>query len=272
MRIVTGTTNERLARAGIMTLALLAFAVWFAVDGLYRYPRKALEPFMVDLKLTELPVPHPKLGYAYPEEPKKKYEQGAKEGLTKSEVLADLGEPLKVEHDVATKNDFWHYVGRYGRLSLEVQRTEDPNVGNVIAAQWEETSSDYRYESVRQQQFWSIVCAVAGLVGVVWTIRTWRTRVTVDDTGLSYDRLTIPWDSMIELDSDAYHEKGWVKLTYASGQSERRIKLDSFKIEAYDEIITAICDRKGFANPIPIDEYIDETEAPDEGSDESAPE
>jgi hypothetical protein len=36
------------------------------------------------------------------------------------------------------------------------------------------------------------------------------------------------------------------------------MRLDSFKIGAFDDVVDAICRQKGFANPIPIDEFEDE--------------
>ncbi len=271
MRIETGTTNERLARCGIMALALLAFAVWFAVDGWYRYPRQALEVFQKYLKLDDLPTPHPKLAYHYPREPRQKYGMAVRKGLAKSKVLADLGKPLKIVPDPATKNDHWHYVGQYGRLDLEVEPRSDPNIGNVVSAAWEQVPSDYRHESVVLQKIFAGVCGVLGVIALGWLIKVWRTHVVVDDDGLTYDRLVVPWDAVDDLDSSRYHAKGLLALVYASEKGERRLMLDSYKVDAFDEVVDAICQRKDFPNPIPIPDYGDVDEEADAhvGADES---
>jgi len=253
MRIETGTTNERLARCGIITLALGVFSVWFAVDGWYRYPRKSMEIFQKDLKLDTLPQPHPKLGYPDPVVPRTKY----RAGLTKAEILAELGTPLAVRPAPTDKTEHWHYVGQFGRLELEVERTKDPNVGKVVGANWEQTPADYRRDSIRQQKFFTVVCAILALAGTVWFVRIWRTRVIVDSTGLIYNRRTISWEAMTRLDSSQYPAKGWVTLIYQDGPKERRLKLDSFKIDAFDDVVDGICRQKGFVNPIPIDEPIE---------------
>lgn len=261
MRIETGTTNERLARSGILTLALVVFAIWFAVDGWIRYPRKAVESFQTFLKLDKLPKPHPKLAYKYPKDVLGEYQRG----MSKAEVLERLGEPLVIRKDPATETDHWHYVGQFGRLHLEVQRTVDPKVGQVVSAHWEETSADYRYESIQQQKFFAVICAALSVVGLIWLFKVWRTRVVVDEDGLTYDSLSIPWGDMLDLDADMYHAKGWLYLIYNAGASEKRLKLDSFKIDAYGDVIDEICRRKGFANPIPIDEIFEvPAEMPDE--------
>ncbi len=272
MQIDTGTTNERLARSGIMTLALCVFAVWFALDGWYRYPRKALASFQTFLKLDEPPTPHPKLTYGDAETAKREYPKG----MNKADVLARLGEPIRIRQSPAAQFDDWHYVGQFGRLALEVQRTDDPNDGKVVTVAWEPAPSDYDHDAIRQQKFFAVACAIAGAIGLVWLVRVWRTRVVVDDAGLTYDGLAIPWEAMTELDSSKYHAKAWLTLSYTSGQSERRIRLDSFKIDAFDDVIDAICRQKGFANPIPIDDLDDDhppdaDDQPTESTDRASP-
>jgi hypothetical protein len=181
--------------------------------------------------------------------------------MMKAEIIAELGKPLVVRPAADEKNEHWHYVGQFGRLDLEVERNKDDNLGKVVAANWEQTPADYRQDSIRQQKFFAVACALMGVIGTAWLIRIWRTRVVVDETGLTYDRRVIPWEAMTQLDSAQYHAKGWLTLHYQQGQSQRKIKLDSFKIDAFDEVIDAICLQRGFVNPIPIDEPIEETSA-----------
>ncbi len=253
MHIETGTTNERLARSGIMVIALALFAAWFAMDGWYRYPIKSLECLQKDIKLTELPVPHPKLSMSDAHGPKDKL----KPGTPKVEVMAILGKPIKKEPSPKGTSEHWHYIGQYGRLDLEVDSTQDPGLGKVLTYTWEQTPSDYRMEAVQQQKVFAIVCAVIALGGACWVIGIWRTRVVVDETGLIYNKRRIPWDAMTDLDASQYHAKGWLKLVYQDGERQRRFKLDSFKIDDFDGVIDALCRQKGFANPIPIDEAMD---------------
>ncbi len=262
MRIETGTTNERLARCGILALALCVFAGWFYKDGWYTYQRRALESFQRYLQLEELPEPHPKLDYAYPEEQRPEYKKRVAGGLTKKEVLEELGEPIVVRQDPADQLDDWHYVGQYCRIHYEVERAKDPNAGKVLAVHIEQAPADYRYESVQQQRFWAIVCAVLGVLAIAWFIKVWRTRVVVDESGLTYNSKHIAWDDMVDLDGADYAAKGWVTLIYTQQGKEKTMRLDSFKIDAYRDVIDAICRRKGFANPIPIDDF---GEVPPEG-------
>jgi hypothetical protein len=256
MRIESGTTNERLARCGIIALALGFFAAWFAYDGWVRYPRKSMEVFQTDLKLKELPRPHPRLGYIDPQKPRTRY----KAGLAKAEILAELGEPLKVEPSVKPDTEHWHYIGQFGRLDLEVDKTRDNRLGRVTGAAWEQTPADYREDSIKQQKFFFIACGVLALLGAIAFVVIWRTRVVVDESGLAYNRRAVGWDAMTELDSTRYHAKGWLHLVYRDGERFRRLKLDSFKIDAFDEVVDAICQKKGFANPIPLDEPLESGE------------
>jgi len=263
MRVETGPPNERLARCGIIALALAVFAVWFAIDGWYRYPRKSMEIFQSDLKLEHLPKPHPKLDYADPVIPRKKY----RGGMAKAEVLNELGNPLLIRPGVKEENEYWHYVGQYGRLELEVEKTKDPVLGNVISASWEQTPADYREDSIKQQKFFFVACTILSLLGAVFFVMIWRTRVIVDDSGLTYNRRTIPWEAMTSLDSGQYHAKGWLTLFYQDNQSQRKLKLDSFKIQAFDDVVDAICEKKGFPNPIPI---VEPAEADDSREEEES--
>jgi hypothetical protein len=99
-----------------------------------------------------------------------------------------------------------------------------------------------------------VVCAVLGLFGLVWLVMIYRTHVVVDETGLTYNKLQIPWDAMTDLDAGRYHEKGLLTLVYTADEVEKRLTLDSFKIDAFDDVVDRICELKGFANPIPIEE------------------
>lgn len=257
MRIETGTTNERLARCGIFALALLLFAGWFYKDGWYTYPRKALESFQRYLQLEKLPEPHPKLDYKHPERMQQEYQEKVAKGLTKKDVLKELGEPLVVKKDPTEKVDDWHYVGQYCRLHYEVERTGDPNVGKVVAAHLEPAPHRYEYDSVQQQKLWAGVCGALALIVLAWTVYVWRTKVVVDESGLVYNGKHITWDEMVDIDGSDYAAKGWITLYYHREGAEKKMRLDSFKINAYREVIGAICGRRGFVNPLPIDDYGD---------------
>jgi hypothetical protein len=77
-----------------------------------------------------------------------------------------------------------------------------------------------------------------------------RTRVVLDDNGLSYNRLHIPWEAMTGLRAKDYSRKYWVDLEYTAGDVTRSLRLDSFHIQQFNEVLAAICERKGFPSPV----------------------
>jgi hypothetical protein len=65
---------------------------------------------------------------------------------------------------------------------------------------------------------------------------------------MSYGGRLIPWDSMTALRD--YSPKGWVDLYHTAQGRERKLRLDNQRVRRFDEIVEAICARKGFADPV----------------------
>ncbi len=272
MRVETGTTNERLARCGIMALALCVFAAWFAYDGWHRYGKKARESLRRGLEekgiqVEELPPPHPKLSFNYPEEHEAEFREKVREGWTQEEVLDEFGPPAFKYKEPATKRDSWHYIGTFCRLTLDWERHGTGDAIKVDKAHIEQVQPAWRYESIQQQKFFAVVCGVLGLIGVVWFLKVYRTHVVADDEGLTYDRLRIPYDAMVDLDPSDYPTKGWLVLRYTQGDSERQLKLDPYKIDDFEGIVDVLCEKRGFPNPIPVDVYGQPEDAEEEHAD-----
>ena len=59
---------------------------------------------------------------------------------------------------------------------------------------------------------------------------------------------------MKALETSRFTKKGWVDLVYDDNGVEREMRLDEYHLAAFEEIIDAICVRKGFANPLPVRE------------------
>ncbi len=58
---------------------------------------------------------------------------------------------------------------------------------------------------------------------------------------------------MKALETEMFDKKGWVDLVYDENGAERDIRLDEYHLARFDEVIDAICERKGFRNPLPVD-------------------
>jgi hypothetical protein len=57
---------------------------------------------------------------------------------------------------------------------------------------------------------------------------------------------------MKKIDGDRVDEQGWVGLHYAENGATEIARLDSFEIAAFGDFIDAICQKKGFENPLPV--------------------
>jgi hypothetical protein len=98
----------------------------------------------------------------------------------------------------------------------------------------------------------SIVLAVVAVAALIHVVRVRRTWLELDDTGLTYRGAgPIAWVQMKRLDTARFREKGWVDLYYDDKGTERRLRIDEYHIAAFDEVIDAICQKRGFENPLP---------------------
>lgn len=96
-----------------------------------------------------------------------------------------------------------------------------------------------------------IAVGLGGLALVVlfFLLRAYMTRVVVDERGLTFNRTHVPWDAMAGLGTEDYARKGWLDLNYEADGSTRKVRLDSYHIDRFNEIMDAICERKGYAVP-----------------------
>lgn len=160
-----------------------------------------------------------------------------KPGMAESAVRELLREPAS-----ARDRAMW-YIGpaAYGEFHL---------AGGKVSARPDVQENEHRSEwDITLQK---IIAAAVCLAAVYALLRFWqamRARIVVDDSGLTYNGRRIPWDSMIQLKTDQYQDKAWVDLEYRDGASERSLRLDALFIQQFKEIMTAICQRKGFTMP-----------------------
>ena len=136
--------------------------------------------------------------------------------------------------------------GERGYLVLN----EDGKLKTYVAGP-EVRENEQRSESDIQLQ--KIIGAILAAVSLVVAVKVYfvsRTRVVLDDGGLTLNRRHVPWDAMTGLATDDYDRKGWVDLEYGSNEATRSLRIDSYHIERFDEIVSAICERKQFPSPI----------------------
>ncbi len=233
MKIECGPAAGRLRKIGITAAILLAFSVWFGWDGWVGYPR------------------HNRQRYAdqFPTRPNADTIQinsqataaVAKELASASDPAAEaekrLGPPqLKTEHDI-------RWFGPAGTLVVPVPQ-------GAPAFDDKGVKSDV---DLMLQKSISVGLGLGFLAVAANFLRVRNTRYTLDDAGLKLPgKPLIPWDAMKKLDGDRVDEQGWVGLHYADNGGTEIVRLDSFEIDAFGDFIDAICQKKGFENPLPV--------------------
>ncbi len=239
MNIESGTTKWWRNRHLMFLVMFLAFAAYFAYDGFYAWPRAN-----VKWAAQAMGVP-PETVQANPRVNTTAIRQvngGLKQkGAVDFEALVgelklQLGEPT-----LARENEYW-WVGPAMYVEAAV-RNGKPEL--IV-----EQSKEYAESSIRDQKWFALLLSVAAAVVFFKLMRVLRMRAVLDEGGLHYKGRDVPWDAMTGLRTADYDRKGWVDLEYTAGGVTRSFRIDSFHIEKFDEIINAICERKGFKSPV----------------------
>ena len=106
----------------------------------------------------------------------------------------------------------------------------------------------YSQSEVLRQKAIAVGLGVVSLVALAYLVHVMRQRFVLDESGLRMGRRHVSWDHMQQLLTDQYPKRGWVDLVLADS---RKVRLDSYKIDQFDQIVEHICARKGFSSPLP---------------------
>jgi hypothetical protein len=161
-----------------------------------------------------------------------------KEGITEGGVRDLLGVPASIQD---------HTLWYIGPAAYAEYRIDDHG---KVTVRPDVQENEHRSESSILWQKAIAVCVA--LLAIYAFIKFWsamRLRVVVDESGMIHNGRRISWDSMSGLKTDQYKDKAWVDLEYNEGASSRLLRLDSLVIQRFNEILQAICDRKGFPLP-----------------------
>lgn len=240
--IHSGTTTERIVRTGLMVVLFGGFGIAYLMDGFGGYARKNAKQYVEDkLGLTADPLPeiNPELTRARALGLKEKY-PGRVPGLL--ELTEEFGEP-GLEHEGKA-----YFFGPGGVLWLDSQQSIDRPWG------WDDGS--HTEMDLRMQQWIGYALSVLALVFIIHFVRVISTRATLSDEGLKLcGHPLIPFSGMRHLHSEHYKKKGWVELEYEGGKGT--VQLDDYVIKGFKPIITEICQRCGFTNPLTIEDADD---------------
>jgi hypothetical protein len=246
MRIESGTTTEHRVRLGIFLAMMIVFSAYFGYDGLWGYPSKNLEWARQNIpnvkkEQKDTIQTNTKVLMAALIELEQKTKVGDK--LTESDVELKLGRPgLKVERTGGGGTDAW-YVGPAACACLHFV---DGKLQEVTPMQ----NLNKSEADIQLQKVLGAILGVVSLVVAIYFIRIMTMKTVLDDEGLFVKGCRVAWDEMAELDTSAYAGKGWLEVVYRRNGDGGSVRLDSYHIAKFDEIVNTICQRKGFATPI----------------------
>jgi hypothetical protein len=243
-RVETGTTGERQIRCLIFALMCTAFSAYFAYDGWIGYPKKNLEDAKKNLpdRIPEEGIKtNPSVTVANIESLRAALAAG--EPMTDTNLKERLGAPCWVQDTPQER----YYIGPALFCKIKMAGNQVVSFDQVIE------NRDRSEKTIRGQKVFAVVVSVVVVIALIQLIRIVRTKVVLDDAGLTYNGKLVSWDAMTALDTERYHEKGWVDLEYKAGDATDVRRIDNYKVKAFKEIVSAICERKGFASPFKSD-------------------
>lgn len=249
MQIQSGITSWWRNRHLLFLGMLLAFAGWFGYDGFIKYPaeNRAWAAQAIGISASELQT-NPLVTKSTIIEMNKEL-SGKAMTFEECRVIHEkyLGKASYQKGD----QSWWVGPAMYLKLDPSYEAPPDSTGQKARWRELVEPEASRREGQILGQKWWSLgIVILAGLIGLK-LLFVMRTKVVLDEVGLQYNSKSISWEAMTGLRSDDYERKSWVDLEYTAGDVTRSIRLDSLHIDKFKEILTAICDRKGFKNPLP---------------------
>lgn len=233
-------------------LQLLVFwglGAYFFYDGLHGYPQKNFQAADQELRsLSDGKVNAEGLSAAPEKERVDQLLTMVNEGLRlaqpvdREKVYAELGQPTftRPANPGFTRE---YFASRYGMASIEFDNGRIMKLDALGWKDWGKTRKD-----IDQQFYLGGLCMVGGLYFFWRLIQAMTLRVVIDDEGMTYARKRITFAAMTALRD--YSPKGWIDLYHTATGRETRLRLDWEKVGKFKEIVAAICQAKGFSNPV----------------------
>jgi hypothetical protein len=242
MRIESGPALVDRIYWSIFALVCFLLAGYFFYDGEWGYLKdnradaaRALPP-QFDVSFDEIELGHS------PTEPDIKALR-ARQQLKAEDVHAALGQPVHTKREGAGQT-VEYFASLYGYVTVTVR---DGRVTANGISEWKPWSHS-KEETDNQIRLWMPPALLIGLYAAFRAYRANTLRVVIDDEGVSYAKTRIPFDAMTSLRD--YNRKGWVDLYYRVAAGQKRLRIDNQKVAKFDEIVEAICQARGFENPV----------------------
>jgi hypothetical protein len=234
--IVSRTSTERIVRSAILVLFVTGFAAAFLWDGHVRYARDNARKLAASLAVTE--PEHLAINADLTSaEGRRLARELAADGRSET-VTALLGEP-QLRHGNRS-----YYLAPGGHLRVGVEG------GRVTEAEW--TDGPHTDTDLSLQRWIGYVLSVLGVFAIVQFLRVVRTRVVVSEAGLETPGTgVIPWDAVTAIRAAPSGAAGAIELACQVGGRVRVVKLDDYGVKDLAAVVAAICEQRGFTNPLP---------------------
>ena len=242
MRLESGAPRSSKTYWAAIVVVMLGVTAWFAYDWRSGYAKKNLKmahKILMDQGLLG-ESDSPPLTAEFTRRDFRDLE--AEAPTSPSRVRSQFGQPFKVRSDMSG-NAAEHYVSRYGMITVEITN------GRITRLLW--TTWYKGKDAIDAQLYWACVPALAALFAVFKIFKTLSLRVTLDDAGMIYGGLRISYADMTAF--TGYSAKGWVDLNHRAGGDEKKLRLDNQRVDKYEEIIRAICEKAKLKCPFPDD-------------------
>ncbi len=156
------------------------------------------------------------------------------------DITAKVGQPMFQRPD--GDKTVYYFVSAYGMGVVTARK------GEVLANESGWSTWFKSKDEIQLQLYMGLICMVVALYALRGVYRAATLRAVIDDEGMTYGGVHIPFEKMKRLCD--YSPKGWVDLYYeADDGQERRLRIDNQKIRKFDEIIETLCQIKGFEDP-----------------------
>lgn len=243
MPITSGPTKERQIRVGIFFLMCAGMGAYFLYDGYVGYPGQNVREHIDQLDPDLQARAQGARVYSSVTPDRAEAVEIAVNKLDAKQQRGELESVFGGPPSFETAEAWW-WFGPVHRCKVTIRNGRPTGRVDFQAAAKKE------YDLLFQKIIGVVLCGLA-LVSLAWLVRIMLTRAVVDANGLKLrGRAPIPFESMTGLDDVQFRKKGFLDLLYTLNGQPSRVRLDEYHLGRFAEIVAAICERKGFRDPV----------------------
>ncbi len=232
----SGTSTERIVRAVLLSLFVDVFAIAFLRDGYVEYARDNARKLVRSLGLADSTPPNISKNLTAAEG--RRLANEFKPGADGVGILPALG-AVPLQH-----GDDAYYFGPGGHLRLR------GNAGRIDSVEW--FDGVHTEADLSIQRAIGLILTALSFVAAAYLGRVLLTRVQVDERGVGIrGRPPIALEAITALRLTSRSGSA-VELEYNLDGRTRMVRLDDYLFKDLRGVVGAICERRGFTNPLDL--------------------